>query len=120
MSIENRLTKLEQEIEDYKKLIANCVFVIAGDVAIVLIFMSGYKETDGLYMIYACNIDSENCYTLRGNVYSGEGGAYVSELFFNSGGSIELDCHLGDYCYELTEQGDSWDIEPIKRLGKAK
>lgn len=83
-------------------------------------------------MVNACN-DRGGCYTLQADVSIEEyddgstKNIRVNRLFFNNGGSVELDCDLprkvffvfttgGDFCYEV--DGDrTWDIELSKRLG---
>jgi len=85
----------------------------------VIIFIIVYSSwnslfgENGKYIVYACN-DTKNCYLLQADIETDEGITRVEKLYFNNGGSIDLDCVIGDYCYE--DEGSSWDITMIKKI----
>ena len=126
--------KTKQELDRLKgKLV---VVAFWGGVIALLLFIivpPFFRPKDGLYMVNACN-DRGACYTLRADVSIEEyddgstRGIWVNELYFNNGGSVELECELprkvllvfttgGDTCYE-TDGDRKWDIELSKRLGE--
>ncbi len=128
-------TQTKQERDSLKRKLYTAA-ICAGIVAILLIIIVPIitRPQGGLYIVNACN-DRGACYTLQADVTIDEyddGSTMairVNELYFNNGGSVELDCNLPDkflgfttddgFCKEING-GRNWDIVLSKRLGDTK
>lgn len=53
MSVDDRVTKLEEELKNYKKLATNTALIAVTAVVLLTVFLTSISKSDGLYMVYA-------------------------------------------------------------------